>query len=152
MRRKEKEIKDQDRLIEILHNEQVCRIGFNDYPYPYIIPLHFVYDNDHIFFHCAKIGKKMDLIKKDGHVCFELDKQISIQSSGIACEWGTRFQSIIGAGFAEVIKNKPEKTIALNLLMKKYSGRSDWEFMKKGINDVSVIRIDIREMKGKESV
>ena len=152
MRKKEKEIKDTDILIEILHNEQVFRIGFNDHPYPYIIPLNFVYDSDHIFFHCAKRGRKIDLIKKDGHVCFEIDKQISIQSSDVACEWGTRFQSIIGTGFAVIIKNKPDKMKALNLLMKKYSGSSDWEFMKKGVNNVNIVRIDIREMEGKESV
>ena len=152
MRKKEKEIKDPDKLIEILKNEQVCRIGFNDFPFPYIIPLHFVYDNNHIFFHCAMIGRKIDLIKKDGHVCFEIDKQISIQSSTVACKWGTNFHSIIGTGFAEIIKNESEKISALNLLMKKYSGKYSWGFAQKGIDSVNVIKIRIEEMKGKESV
>ncbi len=58
----------------LLKNSRICRMAFNDDPYPYIIPLDYVYVNGKMYFHFADYGKKMDLFKKDPHVSVEVDR------------------------------------------------------------------------------
>jgi uncharacterized protein len=41
----------------LLVNSRICRMAFNDSPYPYIIPLDYVYVNGKMYFHFADYGK-----------------------------------------------------------------------------------------------
>ena len=38
--------------------------------YPYTIPMNFVYDNGHIYFHSALQGHKIDAVKSSPNACF----------------------------------------------------------------------------------
>ena len=76
MRRKEKEIKDKDKIIRVFDDAQVCRIAFNDSPFPYIVPVHFVYVKDCLYFHSAEKGRKIELIEKDRRVCLKLTDRL----------------------------------------------------------------------------
>jgi nitroimidazol reductase NimA-like FMN-containing flavoprotein (pyridoxamine 5'-phosphate oxidase superfamily) len=149
MRKDEMEIIESDRLIEILNSEDVCRVGFNDRPCPYVVPMNFAYHEGSIYFHSAAGGKKMELLQQDGYVCFEVDHQESIVPGNVACSWGTKYHSIIGTGYAALVEGEERKIKALELLMQKYAGESDFEFTSKGLEHVTVVRISIHEMTGK---
>jgi hypothetical protein len=149
MRRDEMEIRESDRLIEILNSEDVCRVGLNDKPYPYVVPMNFVYHEGSIYFHSAASRKKMELLRQDGHVCFEVDHQESIVPGSAACSWGTKYHSIIGMGYAALVEGEESKIETLELLMQKYAGESDFEFTSEGLEHVAVVRISIHEMTGK---
>lgn len=41
MRRRDREIKEFDRIVEIVKKCDVCRIAVNDGEFPYIVPLNF---------------------------------------------------------------------------------------------------------------
>ncbi|HTX43856.1 MAG TPA: pyridoxamine 5'-phosphate oxidase family protein [Methanocella sp.] len=58
----------------LLRGGRICRMAFNDRPWPYIIPLDYVYVNGKMYFHFADYGKKMELFKKDPHVGVEVDR------------------------------------------------------------------------------
>lgn len=77
MRKSEREIKDFDKIIDIIKNTNTIRLGLNDEPYPYVVPVSFGYDvkEDKLsfYFHGATIGKKVDLINKNPLVCVEGD-------------------------------------------------------------------------------
>lgn len=64
MRRTEKEIQDKDSINEILSTALICRVGFSDDEYPYIIPMNYGYNNDALYFHCALDGKKIELLNR----------------------------------------------------------------------------------------
>ena len=38
MRKSEREIKDFDKIIDIIKNTNTIRLGLNDEPYPYVVP------------------------------------------------------------------------------------------------------------------
>lgn len=82
MRRKDREVKDDIKIDEIIRKSKVCRIGFNDNGEVYIVPMNFGYvheNNRRIFyFHSAKSGRKMDLIKANPKVGFEIDVLLGI--------------------------------------------------------------------------
>ena len=57
---------------ELLKNNKRAAFAVNgDDGYPYAIPIDFYYEEDEnrIYFHCAKVGHKIDSIKKDDKVC-----------------------------------------------------------------------------------
>lgn len=77
MRKNQREIKDFGEICGILSRCQTIRLAMYGEDYPYIVPLSFGYEADDgritLYFHCAKEGKKVDLIRRDNRVCVEAD-------------------------------------------------------------------------------
>ena len=73
MRRGEREIKDRKEIEAIIERANVCRIGLSDGKMPYVIPMDFGYKDNCLYFHCAREGKKIDIIKRNNSACFEMD-------------------------------------------------------------------------------
>jgi uncharacterized protein len=149
MRRGEREITDRARVEGMLREEPVCRIAFNGEPYPYVVPVNFAFDSGVLYFHGAAEGLKMALLARDPRVCFEVDRQNGIREANRACGWGTSYASVIGRGRARVLASPADKQAALRLLMRKYSGRADWELP--ALEGVTLVAVDVEELTGKES-
>ena len=150
MRRKEKEIKDTVQINEIIKNARVCRLGLSDGKRPYVVPLCFGYKDNCLYFHSAGQGRKINMIKKNPLVCFEFDNLVKINKAKDACEWGMTYQSIIGEGSASMVLDPAEKKMALDTIMRQYSGR-EFEYTRESIEKTAVIRVDIDRMTGKQS-
>lgn len=152
MRRKDKEITNSSDLEVILQKAKVCRLGLFDGNLPYIVPVHYGYDTGEIFIHTAKEGKKIDLIKKNPKVCFEVELDHKVINTGIPCKWSTSYKSIIGYGTASFLTDIEEKKKALEILINHYSPDTVYNFSKKMVDSVSIIKITIDRMAGKQSL
>ena len=119
MRRSDKEIKDPKEIDAILQAAPVCRIAMAEGCSPYIIPVNFAVNNSHLYFHCAQFGRKIDLLRNNAAVCFEVDIPGDLVMGETACSWGMTYKSVIGFGQAYFIEGAEEKKKALNILMKK---------------------------------
>jgi len=153
MRRKEKEIQSREVLEELLRSAPVCRIGLapGKAPgYPYVVPVHFVHDQGRIYVHSARAGKKISMLGENPRVCVEVDDFIGLKSADKACDYGTRFRSLIAFGRARTVEEREDKRRALQLLMEKYSGRS-FDFSAQELKKVAIIQIEIEEITGKQS-
>ncbi|MDY6789928.1 MAG: pyridoxamine 5'-phosphate oxidase family protein [Thermodesulfobacteriota bacterium] len=150
MRRSEKEITDQSTIEAIIHASLVCRLALSDGNQPYIVPLCFGYRNQTLYFHSAREGKKIDLLKKNNRTCFEFDVNSEIIEADKPCKWGMKYQSVIGFGKAIFVENVEEKQKGLNIIMNHYSNRT-WPFAEKAIEKIAVIKIEIEKMTGKYS-
>lgn len=151
MRRKDKEITTLPDLENILMEATVCNLVIQDTPTPYIIPLHFGYKNHHLYIHSANEGKKIELLKKNPHVCFDIILDHKIHNTGIPCNWSTSYKSIIGYGNASFITDPDEKIRALDILIDHYSPGTIYDFPKENIDSVTIIDIKIDQMTGKQS-
>lgn len=153
MRRKEREVPYQ-RLKDIIRNCTCCRIGFNDEGKVYIVPLNFGYveiNNKHIFyFHGAKTGQKIEVLKKNSYVGFELDTSYDLIKADQACGYTANFQSIIGNGEVCLVENEEEKKFALQMIMEHNTGIKEWEFMDTMIAKTCIFKLEVTEMSGKE--
>ena len=109
MRRKDREITDYNKMLEILHQCDCCRLGFIDDIGTYIVPLNFGYEelnaNLVLYFHGAREGKKLDLIKTQNQVGFEMDRKHELIEGNIPCAYSFKYQSIIGKGKIEILEN-----------------------------------------------
>ncbi|MGD9202223.1 MAG: pyridoxamine 5'-phosphate oxidase family protein, partial [Chitinispirillia bacterium] len=59
------EITDSLTIKEVLKSSRICRIGMIDNGLPYVLPFNYGYDDNLIYIHCARTGKKLDLIRKN---------------------------------------------------------------------------------------
>lgn len=151
MRRNDKEIKDTAVIEEILSKAEVCRLGLCDEGKPYIVPVCFGYGDNVLYFHCASEGRKIDIIKKNSNVCFEVDIDCKIVVAEQACDWGMNYKSIVGFGKAEFVEDVEKKRTALDIIMEHYS-EGDFEYTDQAIDKITVIKIEIEEMTGKNSI
>lgn len=90
---------------------RVGRLGISLENGPYIVPVGYAYSNGKIFFHTCNKGLKMDGIRKNPNVCFEIDEALSDTSM---------FKSVIAFGTAEIIDEKEKKIPYLQKLINKY--------------------------------
>lgn len=150
MRRSEKEITDRAEIDAVIRRSRVLRLGLSDRGQPYVVPLCFGYDGRSLYFHCAREGKKMQILRQNNRVCVEFDIVDGVAESDQACNWSVNYQSVIGFGTAHVVVDLPEKRDALALLMAQYSGRS-FTFPDDALKGTVIVRIDISSMTGKKS-
>ncbi len=151
MRRSDKEITKIHKMEAILNEAKTCRIAFSQNDSPYIVPMIFAYNNNSIYLHSATEGKKLEILKQNNRICFEVDEMLGIKQGKMACAFGVKYKSVIAFGTASLITDPSEKKLALNSLMEKYSGQSHWEFLPSELEKIHVIKINIDEMTGKKS-
>ncbi len=152
MRRKEKEITDIKEIEAIIQKAEVCRLGLAVGNTPYVIPVNYGYEDNCLYIHCAKKGRKLDMIKQNNTVCFEMDIDAEIKERDrSACNWGTTFRSVIGYGEALFVEESEQKKKALDIIMRHYSGKTSFEYGKDAIGNVVIIKIIITHLSGKKS-
>ena len=151
MRRNDRQITDFNEVLNVLDSCQTVRVAFHDQPYPYIVPLSFGWevkdDRLHIYFHCAKEGKKLDLIARDGRVCIEADRlegYVDTNNSVTA-----DYKSIIAFGIAERVYGE-ELVHGLELLLK-HCGVDGYSAKDCAARDITaVVRITVESITGKK--
>jgi len=151
LRKKDKEIKDNDLIEDIITRARVLRLGVFDGAYPYVVPMNFGYREGSFYLHSAREGKKIELLRTHPAVCVEIDLCDAIVEAPCACQWTTRYQSIVGFGHARFIRDHAEKRQGLDLIMRHYSGRSAYEYPDEILEKVEVVCIHIDRMTGKMS-
>ena len=151
MLRSEKEITNPEELESILTSAQVCRLAMVDQDTPYIVPLHFGYRNNVLYFHCALKGRKLDIISRNPFVCFEVETDHGIINTGRPCDWSSRYASVIGYGVASLLIHPSQKKEALAIIVDHYAPGTKYDFEEKKVNDVTILKVEISSMTGKKS-
>ena len=150
MRRKDKEITDIKSIEEIISRAEVFRLALSLDDSPYVVPLCFGYRANTIYFHSAREGKKIDILKNNNKVCFEFDIDYELIESEDSCKWGMRYRSVVGFGKVVVIENMKEKQEALAIIMENYTDKT-FLFPERMVQATLVAKIDIEQMSGKIS-
>jgi hypothetical protein len=150
MRRKEKEITDRAAIEAILRRATVCRIGFTGKDGPYVVPMSFGYEAGCLYLHSAREGRKIDLLREDPRVCFEVDLDVDVVRKENPCQWSLRYRSVVGFGRAVLVEDPEEKRRGLEIILRHHGGDPS-ALPERSLDGVSLIRIEIREMTGKQS-
>lgn len=152
MRRKDREVREMAEILEIISKCKVCRIAMRDPDELYIVPMNFGHSfNDGVltlYFHSANKGRKLDMLRADDRVCFEMDGEHRLLEAGEACEYGYAWESVIGTGRAEFITGAAEKTDALNALMLQQTGRN-FSINENALSSVTVFKITADKLSAK---
>ena len=155
------EIKSKEKVIEFLSSQQTGRIAsIDDNGFPQIIPMNFVFINDAVYMHSHIRGEKLDNIKRNQKVGFEVDKSLEFLPSYFsdpadASLADTLYISVVIKGNASIVSDKEEKTNALNSLMEKYQPEGGYEPIRPDMNvlkEVEVIKIVPESLRGKYKI
>jgi uncharacterized protein len=173
---KKLEIQSKKKIIEFLNNQPVGRIASIDINgYPQIIPMNFVYleedypnkslthtiiKSDAVYMHSYPLGEKLDNVKRNPKVGFEVDQHICFLPSYYfhptdASQADTLYISVVIKGTAFIVEDNEEKAKALNGLMKKYQKEGKYEILDSfmpSVHEVAVIKIVPKEMRGKYKI
>src|SRR5919108_3809689 len=173
---KKLEIQSKKKIVEFLNNQPVGRIASIDINgYPQIIPMNFVYlqqgylnnnltdtirRSDAVYMHSHPLGEKLDNIKRNPKVGFEVDQYICFLPSYYfhptdASQADTLYISVVIKGKAEIVYRNEEKALALNALMKKYQKEGNYEVLDanmRSVHEVAIIKVIPTDMRGKYKV
>ena len=119
---------------------------------PYVVPMNYGYTYENgkltIWLHCARQGRKLDVMRVNPKVFFEMEYGITPFEGEVACKYGITYSSLMGRGTAEIIEDVETKKIALSALMKTQTGK-DFQFEDRMAEVVGVVRIDVIEFTAK---
>ena len=151
--KREREVTDINEIKEILDKSMIVHIGMVDGDEPYVVPMNYGYTLEDgelcIYLHGATLGRKLDIIKKNPKVFFEMECDVEPFEGKVACQYGTTYASVMGRGTAEVLTDVDEKIDGLTKFMKTQTGK-DFTFDEKMVSIVSVIKITAKEFTAKK--
>ena len=156
VRKAKKEITDRLVIEELLMTCPVGRLGtVGPDGWPMVKPLNYVFLNDRIYFHTAKEGEKIDHMRKNDRVCFEVDRPIAYvrgaKENPCAAEF--LYRSVIIKGRATIVDDEQEQRAALLGLMRKYQPEGGYgDFLPARIAVTGVVRIEIEQLSGKQDL
>lgn len=156
MRKANKRITDFAVIIDLLNTSPVGRLGtIGRDGWPMVKPLNFAYHDGRIYFHCALEGEKLDDLRHDNRVCFQVDLPIAYVkgSPENPCRAEYLYRSVIIRGYARLVDEEKEKLLALDCLMRKYQPEGGYgAYLPEKLALTAIVRIDVEEMVGKEEL
>ena len=157
MRRNDKEITEINDKLAIIAKSKICRIGLSANNFPYIVPLNYGYQYSNgvltLFFHSAKEGKKIEIMRNNDNVCFEIDCNTQLVEGIKACNYSYAFESIIGFGKIIFLETKDEKIQGLNFIMNHQTDKDKkYDFTEDEMKNICVYKITVNEFTGKRKL
>ncbi len=143
MRKSEREIADVHEKFAALLRCGYMTLAVEGEGAPYCVPLNFgaelAGNTLVLYFHCAREGKKLDLLRKNPRVGFSAANML---------------RSVCGTGRAEILEDETARLHALQVLMKHYSAEdfSVESFSPKALSLTCVVRISVDSWSGKRLV
>ena len=157
MRRKDLEVKDRELLNGMLDMAEILHLAIKNEPYPYVVPMNFGYEWEKdtlvFYFHCAKEGLKLDLLRRDPRVTVNVAAFISYADKKHLGHFHD-YRSVTASGVAEEISPDDERFLRAHVLLMTHNHREmqpeDYPVMKQ----ISVwqIRCKAEDVTGKAEI
>ena len=152
MTKRELQITDEQEIRAILDAAKVLHLGLCVDNEPYVVPMNYGFCLEEgklvLYLHSAVKGRKLDMIRANSRVFFELDCDRTPFEGEKPCQYGLSYSSVMGRGTATVVEDVEEKKKAMTVLMKTQTEK-DFEFNERLVSIVAVIRIDVAEYTAK---
>ena len=153
MTKRERQITDEQQILGILDTGKVLHLGLAVDNEPYVVPMNYGYVMEDgklvLYLHSALRGRKLDMIRANSSVFFEIDCDRTPFEGAAACQYGMAYASVMGRGTARIVEDVEEKQKAMSILMKTQTGK-DFSFEERLVSIVAVIRIDVAEYTAKK--
>ena len=152
MTKRERQVTDPQQIMKIMDEGKVLHLGLAVDNEPYVVPMNYGYTNEDgklvIYLHSAVRGKKLDMMRANPRVFFEIDCDLQPFEGVLPCQYGMVYSSVMGKGIATIVEDVEEKKKAMSILMKTQTGK-DFTFDDRLVSIVAVIRIDVEEYTAK---
>lgn len=158
MRRKDKALTELADIEAVILESPYVTLGFNDNGESYMVPLDFGYASNGkklgaLYFHCARSGRKLDIIDKNPKVSLLFVSQNSLFDEGdgsLACTLSTEYRSVMALGAAHIIEDEPLRTEGIRIILQRYGCEARHVAPEK-LAKTAIVRVDISGATGKFS-
>ena len=151
MRKTNQEITDLQIIEEILSASIICRIAMTDGERPYLLPFNYGYKDNCIYIHSALEGKKLDVLRLNNSVCFEIEHKPEIIKGETACKWTTVYRSVVGYGTIDILNDFDEKINGLKIIMKQHGAPNLISFNSRHVDRMLILELTISNLSAKQS-
>ena len=140
--RRSKQILSHEAAEKILREGEFGVLALSgDDDYPYAVPINYAFADEKIYFHSAKVGHKLDAIRRNDKASFCVVDRHDV----VAEEFTTYFVSAIAFGRMKLVEDDadPDKLRGLELLADKYSSTASPERRAKELARLSAVIIPV---------
>jgi len=153
MTKRERQVTDEKQILQVLDTAKVLHLGLAVNNEPYVVPMNYGFCLENgkltVYMHSALKGKKLDMIRENPNVFFEIDCGLEPFGEGdVPCQYGMVYSSVMGKGKATIVEDVEEKIHAMKVLMKTQTHK-DFQFNDRLVSIVAVVRIDVEEYTAK---
>ena len=152
MRRRDREVTDLNQIFEIVRNCNVAHVGMVENGKPYVVALNFGYERQGdtlvLYFHSACEGHKIDILKENPNVYFQMDcvNEFITGTKEHPCAYCWRYDS----GQVEFVENPEEKSAALNCMIRHLGKTEDtFQFPEAMLKKTCVYKLRSTDFTGK---
>ncbi|MBR1918285.1 MAG: pyridoxamine 5'-phosphate oxidase family protein [Spirochaetales bacterium] len=155
MRRKDREVADFDKIVEIIDECPIIRIGMAAGNFPYIVPLNYSYTVDretkHVAFyiHGATAGRKYELLTANPYCSFEMDMNIKMDLMPEHKDITTRYKSVMGTAKVTLLEGEEKVRAIEDIILGRYEETRGFDYNRAVLPRTAVFRLDVIDMTGK---
>ena len=143
---------DNSKVLDILKSNTTCTLALiGENGYPYSLPLRYCYDEGNIYFHCAKVGHKIDCIKN----CDSISLSVIEHDEIIEEKFTDKYKSVVVFGKVEIIDDEKEiRRLCRKMCAALCPNVSEGieKEIEQFIEQTAVVKITIEHMTGKEGL
>jgi len=134
----------------LLKKGTVCHLAMVAQGEPYLVTLNYGFHDRTMYCHCAREGKKMDVLAVCRRVCFTVLPRHELVLAEKGCDYSMKYESVVGYGTVRFLEEREEKCRALGIIMAQYAP-GDFAFPDAPLARTAVFAVDIEELTGKSS-
>ena len=154
MRRKDRELTDKNEIIKVLHKADTCKIAFAVNNIPYIVCMNYGFEwideFPTFYFHCAHEGKKLEQMKENNYICFQLDTDHDLEYRQESTYCTMHYASIVGMGYLEIAETESERKKGLDLLMQHHDHPVPEKYPEGSMSRTTVLSLKVTEFTAKK--
>lgn len=147
MRRFGQQIGDSECIDVLVKGKRGVLAVLGDDDYPYAVPMNYVYEDGHVYFHGAREGHKIDSVRRHDKASF------CVVSDGVRekNDWWFHFVSVIVFGRIREVSDEENRNRLLRLLGGKYLPTKEMleDEMRQAAARAAVLDLEIEHMTGK---
>ena len=147
MRRRDREM-PKEFALEIIDKCGYAVLSMIDQDAPYAVPISVARDGDTVYFHCAKEGRKTDILRSYPRVCLVFVGDVRPAFD----KFTTEYESTIVTGNAREVLKDSEKIHALRIICERYTPSNRYQFdeaIEKSLDRTAIWKVDISTISGK---
>lgn len=153
MRRKDREVTDFNKIIEIVDECQIVRLGLADGDFPYIVPVNFAYQvvdgTLYLYLHGAMAGRKYEMLRNNPRCSFEMDIPLKMDCIYEAKDVTMRYKSVMGKAEATFLDGEERQRAIDEVIMNRYEETRHFEYNHAAVKKTAVVRLKVTEITAK---
>ncbi len=147
MRRFKQKLTEQECVDVLTHAPRGVLAVHGEDGYPYAFPINYIYMDGKIYFHCAKVGHKLDALASNDKVSFCVMDE-GFRKSG---DWALNIKSVVIFGCVKKINDTQEAEEIVRQIGQKYYPTAEGveEEIRKAGAKMQILELSIDHMTGK---